>query len=572
MFGIIDKATDPSLTSENWEFILDVCDKVNDDPEYGSKEAVEIIQNYLQTNVANRQIYSLILIDALAQNCGSKMHREIASRSFTTNLLEMVSEPSIHAAVKSKVMEVMKTLSREFRGDPSLRQMEDAFNKVKQQNPAFVAPEVPQKHQLSASERQKEEEDLQLALILSLQDAQPSFSPSSSSQAQKPQPQPQSQSQSQSQSQPQSQFGSQQQSSQQQSQNTSSEPETAKGKTAATVSRVRALYDLSPEDPGELTFRRGDVITVIESVYRDWWKGSLKGQVGIFPLNYVTPIPDPTPEELEQEARDEADVFAEAKNVEKLLAILSSAEASGSSNVAENEELQRLYHSTQAIRPRLVRLIEKYSQKRDDLIDLDKRFITARKTYDELIDSSLSHISVNPPTGQSPYGVPPQSTSYNSFAPNQPYDHRRSSSVSTNYQQQPPQQNQPVQQQQQQPSQQQQSQPIQPQLTNQQTGVWPQNTGSGFVQPLQPESTSHSMHQQAPSYSQQAPSYSQQNYNQQQDNQIPPAGTMPKTPQEHQHNSNTNNDNGSLFLPAGADLNSSSSYNYNNNNNNNIHY
>lgn len=84
----------------------------------------------------------------------------------------------------------------------------------------------------------------------------------------------------------------------------------------------------------------------------------------------MTPIPDPTPEQLEREARDEADVFAEAKNIEKLLAILSSAEANGSSNVAENEELQRLYHSTQAIRPRLVRLIEKYAEKEMILLTL----------------------------------------------------------------------------------------------------------------------------------------------------------------------------------------------------------
>lgn len=400
---------------------MDVCDKVNDDPENGSKESVEIIERNLQENVANRQIYSLVLIDALAQNCGSKMHREIASRSFTTNLLEMVSEPSIHATVKNKVMEVMETLSREFKGDPSLRQMEDAFNKVKQQNPAYTAPEVPQKHQLSASERQKEEDDFQLALKLSLEDSQPGPSGFSFTQSH---------------AQPQSQPGIQ---TQQEPQQQNSQPETAKGKTAATVNRVRALYDLNSEDPSELSFRRGDIITVIESVYRDWWKGSLKGQVGIFPLNYVTPIPDPTPEQLEREARDEADVFAEAKNIEKLLAILSSAEANGSSNVAENEELQRLYHSTQAIRPRLVRLIEKYAEKRDDLIDLDKRFITARKTYDQLIDSSLSQISINPMSNQAPYGAPPQSAPFNSYSqPQQPYNTSNPVVPSNNAYQQPP--------------------------------------------------------------------------------------------------------------------------------------
>ena len=76
------------------------------------------------------------------------------------------------------------------------------------------------------------------------------------------------------------------------------------GTTAATVSRVRALFDFQPSEPGELQFRKGDIIAVLESVYKDWWKGSLRGQTGIFPLNYVEKLQDPTREELEREAQN----------------------------------------------------------------------------------------------------------------------------------------------------------------------------------------------------------------------------------------------------------------------------
>lgn len=543
---------------------MDVCDKVNDDPENGAKRAIDIIQNKLQTNVANRQIYSLVLVDALAQNCGSKMHREIASRSFTSGLLEMVSESTIHAAVKSKVMEVMKTLSREFRGDPSLRQMEDAFNTVKQQNPAFAPPEVPQKHQLTAQERQKEEDDLELALKLSLQDAEPSssgFNTSSynnnntNSSSSGYQTTPQS-------SQPQP---------QQQQQQQPNVQETARGKTAATVNRVRALYDLTSEDPGELSFRRGDVIAVIESVYRDWWKGSLKGQIGIFPLNYVTPVADPTPDELEQEARDEAEVFAEAKNVEKLLALLSSSENGGS--IAENDELQRLYHSTQGIRPKLVKLIEKYSQKRDDLIDLDKRFISARRTYDHLIDSSLSHISMNAPPGpgQSPYGqAQPKPQGFGGYNPSQPTFSGDSPGQSNSYQ---PAQSQPTgsgwgQQQQPPANQQAWGQPSQSSIPS-------QPTGPNYMSPLQPE---HVQHAPAPSYGQSQytlPSQTTGQYQQQPPSQpqhqqqqlVPPAGTLPNDQGLSQAHNAGSNQNSSYIIPAGSELNDNhqQSYNYGNN-------
>lgn len=134
------------------------------------------------------------------------------------------------------------------------------------------------------------------------------------------------------------------------------------GTTAATVSRVRALFDFQPSEPGELQFRKGDVIAVLESVYKDWWKGSLRGQTGIFPLNYVEKLSDPTQEELQREAQMEAEVFSEIKNVEKLLTLLSTS--SSELNVQENEEITTLYHSTLAIRPKLIELIGKYSQKK----------------------------------------------------------------------------------------------------------------------------------------------------------------------------------------------------------------
>lgn len=140
------------------------------------------------------------------------------------------------------------------------------------------------------------------------------------------------------------------------------------GTSAATVSRVRALFDFQPSEPGELQFRKGDIIAVLESVYKDWWKGSLRGQTGIFPLNYVEKLSDPTVEELHREAQMEGDVFGQIKNVEKLLTLLSTRSAD--LNVQENEEITTLYHSTLAIRPKLIELIGKYSQKKGQCMSL----------------------------------------------------------------------------------------------------------------------------------------------------------------------------------------------------------
>lgn len=312
------------------------------------------------------------------------MHRELASRAFTDALLKLANDRNTHNQVKAKIMERMKEWSDMFSKDADLGIMYDAYYRLKQSNPQLQPPSAPQKNSLTDLDRQKEEDELQIALKLSLQEeerkkkaAEPAqMGPSSSSAPQEQaaaapiQPMP-------------------------------------SGTTAATVSRVRALYDFVPSEPGELEFKRGDVIAVLESVYKDWWRGSLKGKTGIFPLNYVEKLTDPTPEELQREAQMEAEVFAEIKNVEKLLTLLSTNSAP---REEDNEEISKLYHQTLSIRPKLIKLIEKYSQKKgefvstgwdvlaavtntflDDFTQLNEKFIKARRDYEALLESSMAH-------------------------------------------------------------------------------------------------------------------------------------------------------------------------------------
>ena len=233
----------------------------------------------------------------------------------------------------------MAEWSEMFSKDPDLGIMEQQYMRLKSQSecapilriycqsltlsdPNLHPPSKPHKQEITNVERQKEEEELQMALALSIKDktntgpssaskpgqsqASSAGGPSRSSAPAHPQPLP-------------------------------------SGTTAATVSRVRALFDFQPSEPGELQFRKGDIIAVLESVYKDWWKGSLRGQTGIFPLNYVEKLSDPTQEELQREAHMEAEVFAEIKNVEKLLALLSTS--SSELNVQENEEITVRRHT-----------------------------------------------------------------------------------------------------------------------------------------------------------------------------------------------------------------------------------
>ncbi|KAK3520604.1 hypothetical protein QTP70_028617 [Hemibagrus guttatus] len=50
---------------------------------------------------------------------------------------------------------------------------------------------------------------------------------------------------------------------------------------------VKALYDFVAEEDDELGFNAGDVIEVLDRSDASWWKGRLRGIVGLFPANYT---------------------------------------------------------------------------------------------------------------------------------------------------------------------------------------------------------------------------------------------------------------------------------------------
>ncbi|KAI8603021.1 SH3 domain-containing protein [Dissophora ornata] len=53
------------------------------------------------------------------------------------------------------------------------------------------------------------------------------------------------------------------------------------------IARAQAMFDFSGEDEGDLPFKVGDIINVIEYLNADWWRGILRKDVGIFPTAYV---------------------------------------------------------------------------------------------------------------------------------------------------------------------------------------------------------------------------------------------------------------------------------------------
>ncbi|KAJ7467826.1 hypothetical protein B0H11DRAFT_2174869 [Mycena galericulata] len=405
---IVAKTTDENLTSENWELILNLCDKVQDEGPPGAHGVVAALLKRLTHRNPNVQLYALSLAEALSKNCSIELHRELASRAWTTGLERVITDRNTHDRVRTRALGLVAQWTAEFADDSTLGLMGECYEGLRAKNYKYTAPDTPPPPAVDDAVRRREEEELQRVLEMSvrdrggrgfgapsaavLSDASASSSAAAGSSAGVP---------------AYDLYGGGGSGSgaggsgaggsgsgaggsglagvgagaggyvpahaQQQREQTPSPVGSGTGTTAdalapgTIVTRVRALHAFAPTEAGELGFDKGDVIKVVDRGYRDWWRGQLRGRTGIFPVNYVEPLPEPTPAELAAEATAEAAVFAQAVNVERLLNMLRALDPSKGDNLADDEEIQELYRSSMALRPKIVKLIDKYSQKRESL-------------------------------------------------------------------------------------------------------------------------------------------------------------------------------------------------------------
>ncbi|CAZ83292.1 unnamed protein product [Tuber melanosporum] len=60
-------------------------------------------------------------------------------------------------------------------------------------------------------------------------------------------------------------------------------------KAELNANQAIALYTFEADQPGDLGFKKGDIITIVKKTdsKNDWWTGEINGKTGIFPSNYV---------------------------------------------------------------------------------------------------------------------------------------------------------------------------------------------------------------------------------------------------------------------------------------------
>ena len=254
---LVNKATDENLTTENWELNLELCDRLASNDESDARKCMAAIQKRVVHRNANVQLYAITLTDTLSKNCGDAVHHEIASRAFMHTLSKVVRDPSTHNLVKQRILRTLLSWRDEYKHDDTLGLVADTVNDLREDFYELDEEPAPVRRDES------EDDELQRVLALSIQDqggrssypeeATSAAGPSTRGPAEPKSPDcdslpnPFSETLSNEAPQP-----------------IAPEPRSAR------PSRVRALYDFEPDEPGELAFHRGDVIRVLDSVYEQW--------------------------------------------------------------------------------------------------------------------------------------------------------------------------------------------------------------------------------------------------------------------------------------------------------------
>ncbi|XP_072463392.1 ADP-ribosylation factor-binding protein GGA2 [Notamacropus eugenii] len=139
----LNKATDPSMSEENWSCIQCFCDQVNADPD-GPSHAPWLLAHKIQSPQEREALHALTVLEVCMNYCGEKFHGEVAKFRFLNELIKVLSPKYLGSwttdKVKSRIIEIMFSWTVWFPEDIKIR---DAYHMLKKQGIIKQDPKLP---------------------------------------------------------------------------------------------------------------------------------------------------------------------------------------------------------------------------------------------------------------------------------------------------------------------------------------------------------------------------------------------------------------------------------------------
>lgn len=269
---IVEKVTADTLTSENWELMIDICDRVNSDGIKGCKQCLLSVKKRLNHRDPHVVLLALSLLDCLWSNCGQKFRREVSSKEFIGELNYKCTNSNRVVAEKARIL-VKKWVENECAKDSSLSMIESLYKDLLEQGFSFdndptLAKKVPIiSNDPNVVTSDQEQADIARAIALSLQESGGNKQQNSTKTNNNSYPT----------------LSSADFNSNINLQNSSGH------QPAALTKQARALYDFEAAEDNEISFSAGEMINVCDDSDQNWWRGvNCRGVNGLFPASFVT--------------------------------------------------------------------------------------------------------------------------------------------------------------------------------------------------------------------------------------------------------------------------------------------
>ncbi|CAL1543766.1 unnamed protein product [Lymnaea stagnalis] len=385
----VEKATNEMSTTEDWGLILDICEKVQRQPN-GARDCLKSIVKRLNHKIPFVSMQALTLLNACVNNCGRPFHLEIASRDFVSECRTLISQKA-HPKVAQKLKLMIKTWAdmAEFRDDPALNLIPSFYESLRKEGVDFSETEpvsaLTTKAATDPSTVRKEEDDIAKAIALSLQEEQHKSNVRTGSSGS---------------------GGSSSSGSLYPTYATPVPSQTVLKSVQKEIRKVRALYDFEAAEDNELTFKGGELICVLDDSDPNWWKGSNHRGEGLFPANFVTadltaePEPDVKVEKKSVQFSDQVEVKTlslppgeeeiDESKIDEVLTLIQNADPTGDIN-PDSQHMLMLEEQCKAMGPLIDAELEKIDRKHATLVELNKKVMDALQMYHNLMKETPAY-------------------------------------------------------------------------------------------------------------------------------------------------------------------------------------